>query len=142
MYHSSLPEIARPAVEVAVPWLKRILAVGKIRKAVLNSHSVLEDEGYSVAYAPDVATAVALMSSLKFDLVVLSHAQKRALQMMTEIKRQHPSAVLALIHPFPEDHGPLVHLPPKSAASRPGHLVSELRFLFESHAGPTIRNPR
>ena len=125
-----------------MPWLKRILAVGKIRKAVLNSHSVLEDEGYSIAYAPDVATAVELMSSLKFDLVVLSHAQKRALNMMGEIKRQHPSAVLALIHPYPEEHSSLVHLAPKSTISRPDLLLSELRFLFESHAGPTIRNVR
>lgn len=125
-----------------MPWLRRILAVGKIRKSVLNSHSVLEEEGYSLAYAPDVATALQLMSSLKFDLIVLSHDQKRVLPMMSEIKRQHPSAVLALIHPFPDEHSPITHLAPKSASSRPDRLLSELRFLFESHSGPTIRNVR
>jgi hypothetical protein len=126
-----------------VAWLKRILAVGKIRKAVLNSHSVLEDEGYSIAYAPDVATAVELMSSLKFDLVVLSYSQKRATAMMGEIKRQHPTAVLALIHPFPDDHSSIAHLPPKSASvAAPHQLISELRFLFESHSGPSIRKAR
>ena len=123
-----------------MPWLKRILAVGKIRKSVLYSHSVLEDEGYSVAYAPDAATAVELMSSLKFDLVVLSHDQKRALRMMIEIKRRHPTAVLAMIHSFPEDDSSIVHLAPKSSATRPDHLLSELRFLFESHTGPAIRH--
>ena len=125
-----------------MPWLKRILAVGKIRKAALHSHSALEDEGYSIAYAPDVASAVDLMSSLKFDLVVLSHTQKRAMSMMMEIKRQHPTAVLALIHPFPDEQSPLIHLAPKSTLSRPDHLLSELRFLFESHSGPTIRKAR
>ena len=56
-----------------MPWLKRILAVGKIRKAALHSHSALEDEGYSIAYAPDAATAVDLMSSLKFDQIGRAH---------------------------------------------------------------------
>src|SRR5436190_22597210 len=102
-----------------VPWLKRILAVGKIRKAVINSHSVLEDEGYSLAYAADAATAIQLMSSLKFDLIVLSRDQKRSLTTMIEIKREHPSAVLALIHPFPDENSPIVHLAPKNASRRP-----------------------
>ncbi len=119
-------------------WLKRILAVGKIRREVLVHRSVLEGEGYTVAYAPDVATAIELMGSLKFDLVVRSHTQKRAPMMMAEIKRAHPSAVLALIHAFPNEHSPIVQLAPKSSR-RPDHLISELRFLFESHSGPTVR---
>jgi response regulator RpfG family c-di-GMP phosphodiesterase len=125
-----------------LPWVKRILAVGKIRRAVINSHSVLEDAGYSVAYAPDEAAACKLMSSLKFDLVVLSHSQKRALAMIAEIKRQHPTAVLALIHPYPDSDSPIAHLPPKSATLNPDRLLSELRFLFETHSGPTVRKAR
>jgi hypothetical protein len=121
-----------------VAWLKRILAVGKIRREVLVHRSVLEAEGYTVAYAPDVVTAIELMGSLKFDLIVLSHTQKRAPMMMAEIKRAHPSSVLALIHAFPNEHSPIVHLAPKSSR-RPDHLLSELRFLFESHSGPTVR---
>lgn len=121
-------------------WLKRILAVGRIRKSVMSSHNRLEDEGYSIAYATDVEAAVDMMTSLKFDLIVLSHAQKRSVKMMSEIKRHHPSAVIALIHPFPADHGPIVNLPPKSATTpSPDRLLSELRFVFENHSGPTIR---
>ncbi len=127
-------------MEVAVPWLKRILAVGRIRKSVMSSHSRLEDDGYSIAYATDVESAVDMMASLKFDLIVLSHAQKRSIKMMAEIKRHHPSAVMALIHPFPADQGSIINLPPKSASSpSPDRLLSELRFVFESHSGPTIR---
>lgn len=120
-------------------WLKRILAVGKIRKAVLTSRSVLEEAGYSIAYAGSAKSAIEMMSSLKFDLVVLSHEQKRAVSMMTEIKRHHPTAVLALIHPYPDEHSSIVHLPPKSTTMRPDHLLSELRFLFDTHGGLTGR---
>lgn len=135
-YHACLPE----SVEALLPLVKRILAVGSIRRAVLNSRSALEDAGYSLAYAPDVATASDLMSSLKFDLVVLSHEQKRALSMMLEIKRRHPQAVIALIHPYPEDKTLPVRLAPKSATLRSNDLLSELRFLFDSSAGtPKVR---
>lgn len=122
-----------------MPWLKRILAVGKIRKVVMTSHSRLEDDGYSIAYATDVESAMEMMESLKFDLIVLSHAQKRSIKMISTIKRRHPSAVIALIHPFPADQGSIVNLPPKSVAMTPDRLLSELRFVFESHSGPTIR---
>ena len=123
-----------------MPWVKRILAVGSIRRAVLTSRSALEHAGYSLAYAADVDTACDLMASLKFDLVVLSHEQKRALKMMMEIKRRHPQAVVALIHPYPDDKTPPVHLPPKSATINSKDLVSELRFLFDSSAGtPKVR---
>lgn len=122
-----------------MPWLKRILAVGKIRKAVLTSHSALEEAGYSIAYAGDAKDAIDLMTSLKFDLVVLSHEQKRAISMMTDIKRHHPTAVLALIHPYPDERSPIVHLAPKSTTFHRDHLLSELRFLFETHSGPTVR---
>jgi DNA-binding NtrC family response regulator len=122
-----------------MPWVKRILAVGKIRRAVLGGGSALEFAGYSVAYAEDVETACELMASIKFDLVVLSRRQNRALSMMMEIKQRHPNTVLAMIHPYPDEDAAPVRLPPKGATLRSDDLINELRFLFDSGGGKLVR---